>query len=115
MATATGGTASATSLTALQFNGALSPTDIGAIANGIWDDRQNVYPNNPTAALNTISAFAKVTPGGQFAQTGLLYIPNRGVLQCQPGDWVMFDTVSGWPILVSRTAMGVGGSVWSHT
>jgi len=115
MATATGGTAAATSLTALQFAGALAPADIGSINNAIWDDWVNTYPNNPTAALNTIPAFAKVVPSGQFAQTGLLFIPNRGVLRCQPGDWVMVDPVSGWPVLVSRTAMGVGGSVWSHT
>lgn len=112
MATGTGGTNATNSLVSLQFTGAMAPADIATIANDIWDDRVNIYPNNPTATLNTIPASGKPLPGA-FAQTGLLYIPNRGILRCQPGDYIMVDTVSGWPILVSRTAIGIGGSVWT--
>jgi hypothetical protein len=112
MATGTGGTNANNSLTSLQFTGAMATADIATIAEAIYDDRQNVYPNNPTSALNTIVAAAIPYPGA-FAQTGLLYIPNRGILKCQPGDYVMVDTVSGWPILVSRTAIGIGGTVWT--
>jgi hypothetical protein len=113
MTTGTGGTNANSSLTSLQFAGALAPADIATIQQLIWSDAQNIYPNNPTATLNTITDGNKIV--NAFAQTGLLYIPNRGVLRCQPGDRVMVDTVSGWPILVSRTAIGVGGSVWTST
>ena len=112
MATTTGGTTTTTALTSLQFTGALLPADIATINNMIFDDRQNVYPNNPTGPLNVIAAAAQVN-GFSFAHTGLLSIPNRGVLRMQPGDYVMIDAVSGWPILVSRTAIGVAGSVWN--
>lgn len=114
MATGTGGTTSTTALTTLQFapgSGTLI-ADVATIASAIWDDRANVYPNNPTTALNTIAASAKPLPGA-FSTNGLLYIPNRGVLEMQPGDYVMVDTVSGWPILVSRTAIGITGTLWN--
>ncbi len=111
MATQLGGTTANNVLTSLQFTGAMDPADIAAIANAVWDDRQNVYPNNPTATLNTIAAAAKPYPGA-FQQNGYLFVPNRGVLRCQPGDYVMVDTTSGWPILVSRTAIGIGSSLW---
>jgi hypothetical protein len=113
MATGTGGTVANNSLTSLLIGGAQIPADVAAIANLIFDDRVNVYPNNPTAALNTIPTAAQGPFGGSFAQNGLLYIPNRGVLRTFPGDYVMVDAVSGWPILVSRTAIGIGGSVWN--
>lgn len=112
MATGTGGTNANNSLTSLQFTGRMLPADIAAIANAVYDDRQNVPPNNPTAALNVIAAAAIPFPGA-FAQTGLLHVPNRGILRCFPGDYAMVDPVSGWPILVSRTAIGIGGSVWT--
>lgn len=44
---------------------------------------------------------------------GLLYIPNRGVLQVLPGDYIGIDTTTGWPILVSSKAIASG--VWTHT
>jgi hypothetical protein len=113
MATGTGGTNSAASLTSLLVGSAMAAADIATIANAIQDDRVNLYPNNPTSTLNTIPVAAQGPLPGAFAQTGLLYIPNRGILRCQPGDYVMVDTVSGWPILVSRTAIGIAGTVWT--
>jgi hypothetical protein len=36
-----------------------------------------------------------------YQQTGMLYIPNRGMVQCKPGDVVCWNTTTGWPILLS--------------
>jgi hypothetical protein len=113
MATGTGGTNSNASLTSLLVGSAIAAADIATIQNAIYDDRVNVAPNLYTAALNTIPTAAQNPLGGAFSQQGLLYVPNRGILKCLPGDYVMVDTVSGWPILVSRTAIGIAGTVWT--
>jgi hypothetical protein len=96
MATTTLGTAATTTLTALSFGGALAPADIASMANGVLDDQINIHPIWPQA----------------FAQTGLLYVPNRGVLKVLPGDYVAFDATTGWPILVSKNA--AAGASWVH-
>lgn len=98
MATITLGTTATTSLTALTFGGALSPADIATIANAILNDQVNGRPVWP----------------GAFAQVGLLYVPNRGILQCLPGDIVGVDAATGWPILVSKTA-AASNPQWVHS
>lgn len=47
---------------------------------------------------------------GAWSNTGLLTIPNRGVLQALPGDVIAVDSVTGWPILVSAAA--AAGGAW---
>lgn len=98
MATVTLGTTAATSLTAVPFGGAMLPADIATIANAILDDKNNIHPIWP----------------GAFSQMGLLYVPNRGVLQCLPGDYIGVDAATGWPILVSARA-AASNPQWVHT
>jgi len=43
-----------------------------------------------------------------YQQTGLLYVPNRGTLQCKPGDVIAWDSTTGWPILLSGDAAANG-------
>lgn len=95
MATGTLGTTLTTSLTSKNFQGALSAADIAAIANAIKNDQINGLPIFP----------------GAFAQTGILYIPNRGVLKMLPGDYVGVDS-QGWPILVSKNS--IANAAWTH-
>jgi len=77
------------------------PADMATVDGAILDDL------NPARSL---------PPG--FGATvgltrGLLYVPNRGVLQIRPGDYVAYDAATGWPILVSgRAANGAG---WAHS
>jgi hypothetical protein len=116
MATQLGGTTANNVLTSLQFaptGTATSIADIATLANAIYDDRQNVYPN-PTIPGGTVivQPSTPIVYPGAFGPNGLLYVPNRGVLKVLPGDYVMVDTTSGWPILVSRTAIGIGSSLW---
>jgi hypothetical protein len=99
MATKTLGTAATNTLTAVSFSSGtnLSDADIATICNAIKDDINAVHPIAP----------------GSFSRMGLLYVPNRGVLKVLPGDYVGYDSATGWPVLVSaRAAAGAG---WSHS
>ena len=95
MATGTAGTNATNTLTTKLFGGALPAADIASIANAIKDDQNNLRPIYP----------------GAFAQTGLLYIPNRGVLRMLPGDYVGVDS-RGWPVLLSKDTIASGP--WTH-
>ena len=99
MATKTLGTAATTTLVAVSFSRGLnlSDADIASIANNILNDDNPAHPIWP----------------GAFARTGLLYVPNRGVLQVQPGDWVAYDPATGFPILISQEA--AAGASWVHS
>ena len=98
MATGTLGTTANNSLTSKLFGGALATADIAAIANAIKDDQNNLKPIWP----------------GAWAQTGFLYVPNRGVLRMLPGDYVAVDPATGWPIMVSARAAAANPQ-WVHT
>lgn len=72
-----------------------------------------------TATINAnIKSDLTTGPGGLGAiipgafRMGLLQVPNRGVLQVFPGDWVVYDS-TGWPILVSANAIANGP--WTHS
>lgn len=99
MATKTLGTNATTSLTALKYlpgyNSGMSAADQAAIQNAIKDDQGNAHSKWP----------------GAF-QGGQLFIPNRGILQVLPGDWVGVDN-QGWPILVS--AYSIANGAWTHS
>jgi hypothetical protein len=70
--------------------------NIAFITNRIKNDAINGFPIYP----------------GAFSNTGLLTIPNRGILQVKPGDVIATDPVTGWPILISAAAIAAGGSSW---
>lgn len=50
---------------------------------------------------------------GGYTQQGTLTIPGRGILVCQPGDFVGLDPNTGWPILLSADCAANG--LWTHT
>lgn len=77
----------------------MSAADIATIALGIKNDQNVAHPVMPQA----------------FSANGLLYVPNRGVLQMLPGDYVAWDSQSGWPVLLSARAFTVGSHVWNHS
>jgi hypothetical protein len=79
------------------FSAGLAAADVATIALGIKDDLNVAHPVWP----------------GAFALNGKLYVPNRGVLTILPGDYVGFDSTTGWPILVSKLA--AAGAGWVHT
>ncbi len=104
MATKTLGTAATTTLVAIpwsQSQSVLLPADLATVNNAILDD-QNV--SHPAAHL--------IGTGGVDV-TGRLWVPNRGFLNILVGDYVAYDTQTGWPILVSARAAANAG--WVHS
>jgi hypothetical protein len=100
MALLTGGTNANSSLSALLITRSDATTDIqnkALVSAGILDDLNVAHPIYP----------------GAFMQGHMLYVPNRGVLRCLTGDYVMFDATTGWPILVSARAIAAGP--WAHS
>ena len=96
MATATLGTAANNTLTALGFLKSNAIADVASIAQLIKNDLVNGSPVYPDA----------------FSLSGMLFIPNRGLLLMKPGDYVAVD-VTGWPILLSPAA--AASANWVHT
>jgi len=96
MALLTLGTNATTSLAA--FNFSRNPAHLADVATfnaNVLNDQVNGHPIWPGAFRN-----------------GLLQIPNRGVLQILPGDFIAYDS-TGWPILVSSNAIANGP--WTHS
>lgn len=98
MALKTLGSNSTTTLNALVAGVNLSPTDIATLRSKILNDLVNGNP---------------IWPGGFEFNSGLLSIPNRGVVKVLPGDYVAVDP-TGWPILVSAAAIASGSTGWTH-
>ncbi len=94
MAIVTLGTTLTTSLQTISggWNRGVSMADIATVGANIKDDLNNIHPIDL----------------GAFAQNGQLYIPNRGFLNMLPGDWIAYDTATGWPILLSARAIAAG-------
>lgn len=67
-------------------------------------------------AYNQVSSSGTVTGTGTnrprlnqvYSQTGLLFVPNRGTLQLKAGDYVIWDTTTGWPLVLSGDAAANG-------
>ncbi len=114
MGTRTLGTAATTTLTAVQYSPApnLTTDDWRVIMAGILDDGESSV-GGPAITENWRAANTKGPVPGAFHSNGLLYIPNRGVLRVIQGDFVAFDTQTGWPILVSAVAAAAAG--WVHS
>lgn len=98
MATVTLGSNATNTLTALVASGNLAAADVNAIQNVIKDDQISGNPIYP----------------GAFSHSGLLYVPNRGVLKVLPGDYVAVDAF-GWPILVAGGAISYASTSWTHS
>lgn len=90
------GTTTTSALTGDTYIRGDTPANVAFITNKIRNDAVNGFPIYP----------------GAFSNTGLLIIPNRGILQAKPGDVVAVDSVTGWPILISSAAIAAGGSLW---
>lgn len=97
MTTKTGGSKATTSLVGVQFNHApatLSDADLATISQNIYDD-----------AILARSFVNSNQPNNPFVRNGQLFVPNRGVLKVEVGDWVFVDPATGWPILISGNAL----------
>lgn len=68
---------------------------------GILDDQNVAHPHAAISGL------------GGLVREGKLFVPNRGSLVILPGDYVAYDSTTGWPILVSARAISAGP--WTHS
>lgn len=114
MALKTLGTKTTSTLSAIQFLHGMTVADLATLVVEILDDQSPA-----TGALANSAPSAKPTWPGAFTTQGQLFIPNRGLLQVLPGDWVGVDA-NGWPILVSANAIAGGSSPsattsWAHS
>lgn len=101
MATVLVGTDANNSLVGLAFNPQALPADFATIAQGIKDDRINAAGAHP------------IFPGA-FGSNGILYVPNRGILNVFAGDVVAIDN-NGWPVLISANSIAYASSLWTVT
>ena len=102
MALLTLGTNATTSLAALKFlpgyGSGVSAANVAAFNADVRDDQNVSHP---------------LIPGSFDMSVSRLYIPNRGVLQLLPGDYIAVDATTGWPILLSARAIAAGP--WTHS
>lgn len=101
MAVRTLGTTAQTTLSAIRIGADVLDADWATIMNGIKDDKIGIAGSH----LRLNQALVK---------SGQLVIPNRGIVQVFPGDYVAIDS-DGWPILISASSIGYGSTNWVHT
>lgn len=107
MAIGTIGTTATSSLIALKFGTDDLSTGLSVPGTSFMAQIQQAILNDITVA----PAVAQQWPGA-FSRTGVLYIPNRGVLYAKPGDIVAVDATTGWPVLISGANFASGA--WNH-
>lgn len=98
MATKTAGTATTSSLTAIQWQrGGISAADLATIRNSILQYNVNTTPRVP----------------GAF-EDGILYYPNNktpGGFRLSEGDWLMVDG-AGFPVVIPGAIFATS---WVHS
>jgi len=118
MATRTLGTNATTSLTALVvgINDQI-PADLATFNNAVRGDPPGYL--GPTggyvASTGLVGGVGSVRPrvAQCYVKKGVIYIPNRGVLQLRDGDFICVDATTGWPIVLSGDAAQNGP--YTHT
>lgn len=109
MTTSTLGTNANSSIPyAMAFQPTNPIADFATLQGAMYDD--GASPVGGPAATRV--AFPGAPGKMGWSTTGLLFIPNRGVLRALPGDWVGVTT-RGWPILLSADEIANG--LWTHS
>ena len=102
----TAGTNANSSLSAFQVTvNDVIPADVATLNTQIRLDP------NTLNAVNVGSIRMRVNQ--PYSRRGVLYIPGRGILQIRSNDWIIWDTTTGWPLLLSNDAATNGP--WTHT
>lgn len=92
------GTKTTNSLGGFNWSRNPTPANLALLMAAIKNDQINGNPIYP----------------GAVQTSGLIYIPNRGVLQMLPGDFVGVDS-TGWPILISANSITNASTSWTHS
>ena len=103
MALRTIGTAATTTLAGFVVGvNDLIPADVAAADIAILNDQ-----------MVASAPFAAKQWGAGYSQTGTIMIPNRGQLRLYPGDFIAWDSQTGFPIVIS--ALAAAAASWVHT
>ncbi len=115
MTIGTGGTGTATALSALRVPGSFNPPG-GQAALSFTETDADIATINQIITDDFLAAGApSYGPSlGGYSRNGQLYIPNRGWLKVYPGDVIMVDQ-NKWPILVSWRSIANTGAPWTTT
>jgi len=116
MALKTLGTNATTSLSGfiVGFNDTIA-ADLATINVQLRGDPPGWSPLQRVASTGLVTGAGTNRPriNQAYVKQGVLIIPNRGRLQLVPGDFVCWDTTTGWPIVVSGDAAQNGP--YTHT
>lgn len=111
MALKTGGTNTSTSLSGFVVGtNDVITADVATMLTQLFGDPPgwSFWNNVTTAGVPSSVGTNRPRFNQAYCQTGLLFVPNRGTLQCKPGDVICWDTTTGWPILLSGDAAANG-------
>jgi hypothetical protein len=98
MALKTLGTNANNSLEAVQFNPSadvMTDSDLALFNVAIQPNYGGTDPNNGKL-------------GTYISRDGQLWIPQRGWLRLKPGDWLVTDSTTGFPFILSKNAVASG-------
>ncbi len=98
MALKTFGTNGTTSLSAVQFHpssGVMSDSDLAAFNALINPNYGGANPNSGKL-------------GTYIERAGQLWLPDRGWVKVNPYDWLVVDSTTGWPFILSKNAVDSG-------
>lgn len=74
----------------------------------------NYSPVNTSGLINqTLTGTVRQLMNQAYVKNGVLIIPKRGQLTLRNGDFVCWDTQTGWPIVISGDAAANGP--YTHT
>lgn len=93
----------------------LTVADLALLNEGIRGDPPGygAWPQVGSTGLVTGTGTNRPRINQPYVKQGLLIVPNRGSLQLKPGDFIAFDSTTGWPIVVSGDAAANGP--YTHT
>lgn len=91
------------------FNDTIA-ADLAAINVALRGDPPGYGAYNQVASTGLVTGTGTVRPriNQAYVKQGLLIIPNRGHLQLKAGDFVCWDSTTGWPIVLSGDAAANG-------
>ena len=95
------GTTNTTTLRGLVWQpGGMSTADVASFMAALKDDTpvSNSKENLPPSTKQVITSCYE--PG-----SGRLFIPGRGMLKLYPGDFMIYDPITGFPFVISGNAM----------
>jgi hypothetical protein len=91
------------------FNDTIA-ADLATLNLGIRADPPgyNAWNVPPATGLGVGVGSVRPRVNQAYVKDGLLFVPNRGTLQLKAGDFVCFDSTTGWPIVISGDAAAAG-------